>query len=369
MKKRKITIYSDISYFDYQHVNQMLFRFLSKNKDNDVVFLQRFVMNGIKSSYFFRFLKRFFHSCVNFFIINESGVKSLKIDNNSIRNVVNVPPQNLILDYINKLLIFFQRRNIPLNGTVITFLPSKALESTFNKYDDIVYYCVHDSEMQSYHRRNIDFERILVEKSKFVFCDNIDVLKKLSGSNEIQSIIDNKKSDTKFYLVPPPVPREFYKKVNVIKEYDFVYFGSIHKDIDIDFLNKLSLSNNLLVISYQMFNLIPGAKVTFTQGTSDLSLLVSCLHKARAIILPYTNSAFMDTISPAKLNQSIATGLPVYCTNKKLTREYNLNFIDEELISTIDLNDSSRECKNEYDINLFNEDYILGKIANIIENK
>lgn len=58
----------------------------------------------------------------------------------------------------------------------------------------------------------------------------------------------------------------------------------------------------------------------------DMKTLSHVISSAKNILLPYKNSNFMNTITPAKALQVIALKMPVYCTNRKLADKYQFTF-------------------------------------------
>ncbi|HFU3231674.1 TPA: hypothetical protein ACH5PX_003647, partial [Proteus mirabilis] len=98
-------------------------------------------------------------------------------------------------------------------------------------------------------------------------------------------------------------------------------------------------------------------------GTPNIEILVKKISLAKAILFPYVNSEFMNSISPAKLYQSIATSMPIYCSNKNLCEKYNLNPVE-------DIGNDTLIPKNIIHRNINIEDFreknILSKIELII---
>lgn len=327
---KRIDIYSDISYSGYQHINQMLFRGMSNSKHIKVSFLYRFYMNSLKLKYVNRVIKFFFKYLKNIFNKKNIACERDASINVDVKKVWNFPSANILFDYINSNVVLFQLRKFE-KDTAITFVPSKALSSVFSRYDNLIYYCVHDSSKQDYDNRHKYYEKEIVEIARLVFCDNEDVINRLSGEAGWCSIIDidtDNVTDGKFYLVPPPVPSPFYSCSRKFGfEFEFVYYGSIHKDIDVELLYEISKRHKILIISFERFDIPDECEIYFYNATSDLELLVEYIGRAKAILLPYKNTIFMDTISPAKINQSLATNKVIYCSNIKLCHKYGLKEI------------------------------------------
>ncbi|MBY7975006.1 hypothetical protein KW462_14090 [Vibrio fluvialis] len=359
-ENKSVDIYSDVEFTGYQHVNQFLYWELKSNgwKAN---FYHRFVMNFPKYKYISRFFLRLFKS--------RRSSKNIKVEDASVIKIKNIPPTNSILDIINSLYV--RKRISRIADVAVTFVPSRSLEHLFKKYRSLVYYCVHDSQKQSYPCFNQDFEIQLCKNSKLVICDNEKVLSRL---NDDGPIIDLSKigrceirklfhSGEKFFLVPPPVPTPFFKRFsNKGKIYNYVYFGSIHSDIDQDFIKNLvdkDVSVNL--ISSEKLDFDHG-NIFYSEPTSNIDELVGMIHKSEAILLPYKNSEFMQSISPAKIYQSLATGLPILCSNQQLVNKYKLSRFDSVHPSVKKLEDSS--IKSSY--LEYSSDELLGKVNYLI---
>ncbi|WP_318443858.1 hypothetical protein [Photobacterium leiognathi] len=351
-KKLEIDIYSDVDYEGYLHANQMIFNTLNDDKDIKVVFYHRFLMNGLKMKYILNIYKKLF---------SRISIDKLPRDKSSnIVKVFNLPSSNFIFDFFNEYFLYRKIKKNVSNDICITFLPSLSLKEVFNKYDTIIYYCVHDSDNQSYALRNKEYEKKLIEKSKIILCDNLDVLKRISNDSIVCDIFSENKS--KYIYIPPPVPSAFFEYKIIEdnrKKYDFVYFGSIHENIDVTLIKNLAHKYKIILISYEKLNIVHD-NIIEIDGTNDMVSLVKNIHKAKGILFPYSNSKFMDTISPAKLNQSLATGLPIYCSNKKITKQYELNYIDS------DFSENIKPCSNSDSMRIYSEKNIYEKVKNLM---
>jgi hypothetical protein len=359
-ENKSVDIYSDVEFSGYQHVNQFLFWELKSNgwKTN---FYHRFVMNFPKYKHFSRLFFGMFNKGVN--------GKNIMTGSDNVRRVKNIPPTNSILDVINSLYV--RKRINYVADVAVTFVPSRSLEYLFKKYRSLVYYCVHDSQKQSYPRFNQDFEIQLCKNSNLVLCDNEKVLSRLNGDG---AIIDLSKvgmyeikklvhSGEKFFLVPPPVPTPFFKRFSSKeKVYDYVYFGSIHSDIDQDFIKTLldkDVRINLISSEKLDFN---HSNIFYSKPTSDIDELVRMINKSEAILLPYKNSEFMQSISPAKIYQSLATGLPILCSNQQLVDKYKLSNFDS--LNPRIKRQESYSTKSSYQE--YSSDELLGKVNYLI---
>ncbi|WP_153043400.1 hypothetical protein [Xenorhabdus innexi] len=250
-------------------------------------------------------------------------------------------PPLFIFGFINRIIL--KKNNLILNkdDVIITFVPHKHILNISGKRSKSVYYCVHDTTQQKYPNKNkiISFEKNILAKKSLVFCDNKTVTEKL-GLNTIDYINNNDiyKKGCNAYLMPPPVPDEFFIKNNKknIISYDFVYYGSFHKDIDLDVIISILDNQKVLIISNNCpSELYRYNNITIKSSIYSMKELANTIHSAQCILLPYKNSKFMETITPAKILQVKAFSMPVVCTNHYLADKYLLsNNINNPTIPT-----------------------------------
>ncbi|EKO3593988.1 hypothetical protein P0F00_003073 [Vibrio metschnikovii] len=345
-----IDIFSDIEFDGYQHVNHMLFK------------------EGQRQGLNMRFFHKFYMNYPNFDRISRlinGKLRSITHDSVSLDDqhscpgvfrIKNLPASTKIESVFNGFLVNSQIKRKP--DTLITFLPSFALSDVISGYKNVVYYCVHDSMKQSYNEMNLEFERKLLHSCSLTFCDNLDVANRLINhtggevvdiSNfSLEDLIRYKSSGVRLFYVPPPVPEEFFC-IDVVDEYkyDLVYFGSIHKDIDVVSLIELDKKGvKILIISNE------SNKITLSNGdvypaTSSFSKLCSLLSLSRSIILPYLDSDFMKTVSPAKIYQSMATKKRIYTTSANLLKKYPSLYSLDDYSECIQRN-FHQECVENY---------------------
>lgn len=369
-------IYSDIDYSGYQHVNQMLFHELS-DRGLNAKFYYRFYMNMPS----IKIIKRWFsYRRVAENEVNNNCVLPLR---NCLQNVIkvnNFPSLNMAMDLLNSFYVTYQIEGGLSERSAIIFTPSMALKYHFEKYKKLIYYCVHDSLQQSYHRRHREYEIELSKKADFVFCDNEIVISRLAANAnytgkvvnisdcDTLSILNEVERGCRFFIVPPPVPDVFYS-VTVNKnsqfEYDFVYFGSIHENIDDDIMYSLADDElKILMITNQRLK-HEHKNIHYSQATADMNHLVTLISLGEFIILPYKNTRFMETVSPAKIYQSLATGKRVFTTNKRISCKYQIDYISVEdktnLLTPIKINSNSF-----FDASKYKASMLLDKISNII---
>lgn len=309
----KVDILSDIPYNYYQHINQSLYRYMSKN--NKVRFLQKF----------------FLHSP------NITRIKKLKNDANfkkshkdeSIVDILGLPSLSKPVDFF---IYIYLKNKYKLTGDVcITFVANSITKSIINNYDKKIYYCVHDYKNQGVNNRKLIQEKLVVEKCDLIFCDNETVLERLSGSIGYKNVFDAE-GDEKFILVPPLVNENFYNLKSDIVKYDYIYYGTFHKDINTDIFKVLAeLGFKIAIISNNCDETLKNINnINIYNATTDFIELTTYLSQADCILLPYKNNDFMETVTPAKIYQSIATGKKVCTTNLRLSKKYHLDYLNED---------------------------------------
>ncbi|GMO37715.1 MAG: hypothetical protein Ta2B_17400 [Termitinemataceae bacterium] len=337
----KIDIFNETKYNHYKHINHYLYDYLCDK--HEVRFLQRFYMHKLSLSKIFEMLFSIF-SCRGFVDKNISNDKGIRI--------LNIPHISRLLDKMN---FFFVKLQLKYFGDIcITFVPSPSLSDIYKHYKTVIYYCVHDSLVQKYSDYIIDYEKYLIDKSNILFCDNETVLSRFikDSSEQYISILDS--SESKFYHVPPPVPDIFFDIQQSVSEpvYDFIYFGSIHDNIEIEaFYELANLNNTILIMSNEAHLICKNRNIIIKNATADLRILCENISLARYILFPYKNTKFIETISPGKLNQSFATKKPIISSSVFLTKKYNLIdyniFIkNEQIVKTWTVHEDINKYKN-----------------------
>ena len=320
----KIYIFSEVSYDDNKHINQYFFDYLN-NHGFECYFVERVTMNIPKLGY----IKRIKNKIKNLF-------KKEKCNRD------NIPKKNIITTFIfpplpmfkmiNKLILRYRKLILNNEDVLVTFVPHKHIIDISGENSKIVYYCVHDTAQQNYPNKIhiLSYERNILAKKSLVFCDNSDVINKL-GLTSINYIgsTSNYNMGYNAYLMPPPVPDDFFvvRSNNANKKpYDFVYYGSFHKDIDNDIIISISKKHSILIISNNCPNILHGCEnITVKPSIYSMNKLANEISSAKNILLPYKNSQFMETITPAKILQVKALSMPVLCTNHYLSKKYNIS--------------------------------------------
>lgn len=339
----KIDIFSDIPYYYYQHVNQAIFRHYH-NSDHNARFFQKLFLHNPT-------LNRF-KKLVSDASFNNEGDSNLKLV-----SIKGLPSINVIFDYFYS--IFFMAKYNIEGDVCITFVASKLAINILGRYNKKIYYCVHDYESQGLSQRKINQEKVVVDRCDVVFCDNEDVLDRLSNGQRWVHLFNSKKGD-KYILVPPLVNELFYNLSNESLDFDYCYFGTLHKDIDIELLRKIAMSGKkLLVIGDCTDDLVDVVNIVFSKPTYNIKELTNLISRSEAILLPYKNSDFMKTVTPAKVLQSLATKKKVLTSNRRISEFYGIDYISEDL-SEYNVDDLYE------DMAIFSEKNILNKISKVV---
>ncbi|MDN3630546.1 hypothetical protein [Vibrio lentus] len=339
----RIDIFSDIPYDYYQHVNQAIFRHYHNSGYNARFFEKIFLHNPTLSR---------FKKLVSDVSFNNEGASNLKLV-----SIKGLPSINTFFDYFYSIFLI-NKHNIE-GDICITFVASKLAINIFNRYNKKIYYCVHDYESQGLSQRKINQEKVVVESCDVVFCDNNDVLERLSNGQHWVHLFNSKKGD-KYILVPPLVNELFYNLSNESLDFDFCYFGTLHKDIDVELLRKIAISGKkVLIIGDCTDGLVDLVNIVFSKPTSNIKELTNLISRSEAILLPYKNSDFMKTVTPAKVLQSLATKKKVLTSNRRISDLYGIDYLNE------DLSESSVDDLYE-DITIFSEKNILNKISKVV---
>ncbi|HHR5900996.1 TPA: hypothetical protein ACS7XC_003822 [Providencia alcalifaciens] len=317
----KIYIFSEINYYDNKHINQYLFDYLI-SENIDCYFIERVSM-GIP-------LKGIWHRFIDFFSKKNSTSQRINNPNNDRIIKSFILPSSPLFRIINKFI--FKKNKLILNkdDILISFVPHEHIYSICGRNAIWVYYCVHDTTQQKYCNKKsiLHFERNSLSKNSVMFCDNQHVIDKL-GLDSISYLSETNqgKCHSFSYLMPPPVPNEFYiKKTLPDVLYDFVYYGSFHENIDNNIILSISNEYKIIIISNNVPSILHGHKnITIVPSIYSMSDLANAINSAKFILLPYKNTQFMETITPAKILQVKAFSKPVLCTNKSLSEKYSLS--------------------------------------------
>lgn len=313
-----IYIFSEINYNDNKHINQYLFDYLTENNE-DCYFIERVTMKLPNKKNILKIIKSLFE------------LNKPKGNGNGNGKIIkcNLLPPFRIFKALNQYKI---NKLIDKNkkSSIISFVPHEHIFN-FKHNNNYYYYCVHDSTQQGFTRKIRDFEQKLI-KNKYttVLCDNENVMNKLALEYEVYPNFTN---SNLAILMPPPVPDDFFNIPSIDKyKYDFCYYGSFHHDIDIDIILELSKKYKILIISNNPDNnLRNNANILIINAIFDMKILANTINQSKYLLLPYKNSKFMNTITPAKAYQVQAFNKPILCSNRYLSKKYNFETHVENL--------------------------------------
>lgn len=309
--KKKVFIFSDVNYHGYKHINQYIADYANE-QGYEVFFVERFVLNSLTFSRLKNILRGFYNKVTSFRLNVDTSPSSVRIV-----KVFNLPPLNSFFNFITKVMLNKGIPKVKSDDIVFIFAPTPSLSRMLEICSNVVYYCVHDSLQQEYNDKVRNFEKKLIKESKLVIFDNLYVAKR-NFPQSLKVIPQLIEKGDRAVLIPSPVPDVFYTHVSpLVAEFDLVYYGSIHANIDTHLIRNLDKKGyKILIVTNDDlgFKLTHGSIVA---AELDSVNLVNRINLAKAILFPYKNSKFMDTVTPAKLFQSIATGKVIYSSNRK----------------------------------------------------
>lgn len=300
---KKILILSGISWNSTKQRHHIIAEILSQNGYNVTFF------ENIKSSKFtLSKLFSFFLKKIKNKIINRSS-------NENLNNINLISSFNFPVYFFNDLLFKYTKNKLESKYDIIfCYVPSGFSFSIINniEHDLLIYDCVRSfSDWESTATSVIKYEKKIIEKMNLMFVDSFYLKDKFSECSPIQLLPFVDESNIK-----PKIGK--MGKIGKIS-----YFGSFSEHLDIDLINYL-LDSGLIInffgkneIGYKHHNFIEYGYIS-----SESILMEKIKENSDAIIIPYKGN--MDGVIPAKLIQSISTGLPVFCSSF-----YDSRYLDE----------------------------------------
>jgi len=185
--------------------------------------------------------------------------------------------------------------------------------------DLLIYYCGDDfSKFPGIDKREVlRQEKMLIEHSDIILC----------SSKNLSNIMKTKKDEGKVYYLPHGVEYahfskqyvELPKKIKSIKKPIIGFFGMLGPWIDFDLLKTIAkldpLINYCIIGEYtKEIEALRGLKNIYLIGKvnyDDLPKYASCFDVG---IIPYRSHERIETISPLKLLEYFALGIPVVST-------------------------------------------------------
>lgn len=287
-----------------------------KNIGYDVYFIE-----SIPSSSFT--LKKVFSKVKNKFI------KSTSVNNFKTVKVFNFKflPPNYIFNHYNSYKVNKMLKKIGNSfDVVINYLPIYTTKTIIDYivYNKLIYDCVRDFENWGGYPRNIKkYENLLKEKSNIIMTDSFYLTNKHNGIQFLPSLSEEQLK----------IFNSNKKTINKIKK--IVYFGQIDTHIDVNVLEAISKEYELHIIGNS--NIALKFEYIDHGFISNKEQLALKLKEFDAIIIPYKGN--MDGVIPAKLMESLASGMPVYISSfydsEKLSKYCYVYHSIDELMSLL----------------------------------
>ncbi len=304
MNIKKAVILSGISWNTTLQRHHIFSKYLKK-MGYDVYFIESIPSSKFNISKLLYRVKAKFKKNKNKISNEKDGIKVINM------KFIN-PHSGLFACYNNrksKKLVKIVGTNVDL---VINYLPINTTEFIIEKLSPKknIYDCVRDFESWGGYSKNVkNIERRIVERSDDVFVDSYYLKEKLFKNYNCRKI--------KQFL--PTVDEKNYEILSQCKLPEkiirILYFGAVSSHVNIEILNKLSESGFEIHIVGEVDNNIKLNKDIINHGfMSDLNLLAKTIvENADAIIIPYKGN--MNGVIPAKLMQSLSSGLPVFISD------------------------------------------------------
>ena len=293
---KKLVIYAEISWDFLDQRHHHLARFFIR-RGFEVVFVERVVgrLPGWRE-----LLERFFKSGTGPRRPKKSVPKGLRI----VRSLY-LPYTYPIFSIWNHLVWMFRCRSLQDQGIVYSFVDSPYILggrlAFLGRYRSATFDIIHN--WWSFPWRNSS-HRKLVEQCLEKF-DHI-----VTDSPIIETRLQ--KRGIKSQLLLPGVGASWFRSCSETVHRPcrrLVFFGNLRSNSDLDLVRALASQYDLDVYGLLSSD-VRREKVNFRYlGAVDSQSLPQIVSEYDAIVLPYDNSAFSATISPAKLFEALATGL------------------------------------------------------------
>lgn len=304
---KKILILSGISWTDTIQRHQRIANYLAKS-GNEIIFIE----NIVSSKFSF---KKIIEKIRIKLIENKNKKKDKKIQKKDkkiqVYDMKVLNPQRIFQMYnhlkVRKLLKKIGNKY----DVILNYLPIETTDYIIGKcnYNSLIYDCVRDfSNWGGYPQNLKTYEEKLLKKSDFILTDSYylknKLLKKIENKNKLIQILPTL-SIEEYEIYKESFKRET-RRIQAL-----TYFGSVNNHIDVELLNELSKNYKVNIIGKIENNIKISDKIKIFKFTSNLEELAqTILNISDAIIIPYKGN--MDGVIPAKLIQSLATGLPIY---------------------------------------------------------
>ena len=211
--------------------------------------------------------------------------------------------------FLPRLIRKLKKKGMHERPLAVAYIPSQttldqlaALDPETIIYDVVDNYRDHPDRMPDFDQT----EANLIAAADVLFTTS-PLLQKLHETRHPRSYRVHHGVSERFFLEPKEKPSE-YKRL--------CYFGTLRRDIDYGAINLLARHGHEVALlgpaKEKPPSLEPSVKMS---GMLSMDELLERLKTFDAIILPYTDSKWNQGITPAKIYECLATGLPVIASD------------------------------------------------------
>jgi len=239
-------------------------------------------------------------------------------------------PYSRLARWINRaLLLRALQRWMRVTGfrqpIVWTYLPTQLVIDLIDRIDPIlvIYYCIADFEELTPQPRKISkSERRLLDRTDLVFVQGKVLCQRLKPHPNIHIFPFGVNMKT-FGRHISPAPELQSLKPPIVG-----YVGGIHSHVDLDLIEQIALEIDGTVVllgpvQTDVSHLRKLDNIVFVESQPH-SRIPQFVRNFDVGIIPYRLTGYTKTVYPTKLNEYLATGIPVVSTNLPEIERYNL---------------------------------------------
>jgi len=301
----KIIIYSEISWSFLDQRHHHLARYFA-SKGFHVEFVERVVSRIPSVSYLF---KMFYQKIIDIILRQKNSSKQFKSlpKNVSLRKSYFLSHTYIFFNWYNYLVWWFVERPRQAGAVVYSFVDSPFiigknyhLSGLFKlSVFDIIHNWWDFPWKSDIHQLNVDF---CVDNYDYIITDSQKIFDKLKFQ-KVES-----------HLMLPGISEAWldYKITEARQEVKAVFFGNLRTNSDIQLINQIAVSFGIDlygIVDHDVQALL-SSSAEFC-GRVDAEELPRILNNYNVIVLPYNDSEFSSSISPAKFFEALATGCTV----------------------------------------------------------